>query len=183
MYKFILISGKAGAGKDTIARILNRKYGFKDYRYADNLKKILLFAGWDGKKDLRGRKLLQTVGGAFRRWDENFWVDRLIRDIVDDIDRGYDRFCIADVRHKNELFYFKDYIKKIVPDSKFVHIKVINTLSSLETREMDAETITDPSETSLDDITPDYYIYNTVKDNFEFLEIQLDSLIKNEFSD
>jgi len=183
MYKFILISGKAGAGKDTVAKVLNKKYGFKVYRYADHLKRVLLFAGWDGKKDLRGRKLLQYVGGAFRRWDENFWVDRLIRDIIDDMNEDYEKFCIADVRHKNELFYFKDYMKKIVPDSKFVHIKVINTLNSLETREMDAETITDPSETDLDDITADHYIYNTVKDDFGFLEIQLDSLIKNEFSD
>ena len=183
MYKFILISGKAGAGKDTVARILNRKYGFKDYRYADNLKKVLLFAGWDGKKDLRGRKLLQHVGRAFRKWDQNFWVDKLMKDIVDDIDKGYDKFCIADVRHKNELYYFKDYMKKIVPDSKFVYIRVISSTNLFETREMDKETLADSSETDLDDVTPDYIIYNTVKDNYDFLESQLESLIKSEFGD
>ena len=183
MYKFIMISGKAGSGKDTVADILKSKYGFRDYRYADSLKDILYYAGWDGKKDLRGRKLLQDVGKAFRKWDVNFWVDKLLNKIIEDIAQGYTRFTIADVRHENELYYFIEQIQKIKPKSKFIHIRIIGRTDVIEPREMDEETLNDISETGVDHITPDYYIYNTIKDNYKYLEEQLDTLIKNVFGE
>ena len=183
MRKFVLVSGKAGAGKDTVARILSEKHGFKDYRYADSLKEVLLHAGWDGRKDLRGRKLLQDVGRAFRRWDVNFWVDKLIRSVADDIGKGYDKFCIADVRHRNELFYFRNEVEKLAPDSEFVHVRVVGVLDLLKLREMDEETLGDVSETELDGVAPDYLIHNTVVGSYEFLEVQLDSLVKEILSD
>ena len=84
----ILISGKAGAGKDTAAGILNEHLRARENisvisGFADNLKSVLtsrLF-DWDGKKDDNGRKLLTEIGTDIahqidpflwsRRWLEN----------------------------------------------------------------------------------------------------------------
>lgn len=55
---FILLSGKAGAGKDTTANILRDKYGFIKHRYADSLKDVLLYAGWDGKKRFERKEVV-----------------------------------------------------------------------------------------------------------------------------
>jgi hypothetical protein len=180
---FILLSGKAGAGKDTTANILRDKYGFIKHRYADSLKDVLLYAGWDGKKDLRGRKLLQRVGKAFRDWDVNFWVDKLLMKVIDDIKKGHNKFCIADVRHENELIHFKNFIYERYPYSNIIYAKIYGPeLHGKIVREMDEETLNDISETGVDHIIPDVKIYNTIMGGFEFLEAQLDLLIEHIFS-
>lgn len=78
--------GKAGCGKGTVSdmiKSLRVASGFNDsvkiFPLAYELKRIALNEfGWDGEKDERGRKLLQTLGTECGRMygGENFWVDK-----------------------------------------------------------------------------------------------------------
>lgn len=141
------LTGLAGSGKDTVAVILDYEYGYRRLSFADPLKRLCLDMGWDGKKDDRGRKLLQTVGCAFRDYNSSFWVDRMhvSRELLS---REPDELLVwTDVRFKNEA----EYIQK----THFgVIVNVIRPDLSL------TETHLHVSETEQASIPASYRIYN-----------------------
>jgi hypothetical protein len=122
------LTGYAGAGKDTSAKILAERYGFRRYSFADKLRSFvyelnpLIIArgpddilvqlrdavdeyGWDFVKREYplARHYLQKAGVWFREHvDEDYWVR-----IVDDNMRsdGYPDAVITDVRFPNEVAY------------------------------------------------------------------------------
>lgn len=87
--RIILISGKAGSGKDTAAGIIKDNMitdGISEKRiliahFADLLKYIASkFFGWDGVKDENGRTLLQYLGtDVIRKKDKNFWTSFILK--------------------------------------------------------------------------------------------------------
>ena len=62
------ISGKAQHGKDTLAKILQQKYGGEITHFADLLKEQLKLIGWDGEKDEGGRTLLQKFSAPIKEY-------------------------------------------------------------------------------------------------------------------
>jgi hypothetical protein len=109
--KIILISGKAGSGKDTFANILKEEAKGKTLilHYADLLKYICkTYFGWNGEKDDYGRALLQKVGtDIVKSKKPTFWVDFII-DMVSFFDNEYDYFFVADCRFVEEITTFKN---------------------------------------------------------------------------
>lgn len=154
--KIICISGHAGAGKDTLASILKEKLEKQEQRVliihqADLLKFLcrLLFE-WDGQKDGRGRSLLQYVGtDVVRRKRPDFWVD-FLRDVFDLFGDNWDYALIPDCRFPNEISRLRD------AGYPTIHVRVERAVSSSLT---DAQK-THPSETALDDASPDYTVWN-----------------------
>lgn len=66
---FIGITGRAGAGKTTFANFLRDALAETEVRdrcgivpFAAPVKEIATKMGWDGKKDEKGRRLLQLIG-------------------------------------------------------------------------------------------------------------------------
>ena len=53
------LSGKKRVGKDTVGHWLEIKHEFTRVSFAELLKKQAKRDGWNGKKDEKGRKLLQ----------------------------------------------------------------------------------------------------------------------------
>lgn len=97
-----LLSGKMRAGKDTIADVLLTKNpSCVRIALADELKKIARECyGWDGKKDYKGRILLQRIGTECGRfYNENIWVNKVIEKIKQDMAKDY---VITDCRFVNE---------------------------------------------------------------------------------
>jgi hypothetical protein len=57
--------------------------------------------GWDGKKDEKGRKLLQDLGLVVRDYDPNYWIDSLMVEMwTNGPPSG--NFYVDDLRFKNE---------------------------------------------------------------------------------
>lgn len=107
--KVILISGKAEAGKTTTANIIKtfleergKKVACMSYgQYVKDTAKLIW--NWDGKKDKKGRELLQWCGtDIVRAQDPNFWVDSVIR-LAKVIDKHVDYLIIDDCRFLNEI--------------------------------------------------------------------------------
>lgn len=155
--KIVCISGKAQHGKDTTASLI--KEGLEQrgekvlvVHYADLLKYICrTFFGWDGKKDDRGRHILQYVGtDVIRQKAPNYWVDFLIN-FLEIFEDEWGWVLIPDTRFPNEVDLMRD---------KFgaTHIRVVrpNLVSPLT-----AEQQNHPSEVALDEFFPDYYIDNS----------------------
>lgn len=111
--KVVTISGRAGAGKDTFANMLKDKLERAGERvlithYADLVKYICTtFFDWDGKKDERGREMLQTVGtDIVRRQDPDYWV-RFVENIITFFP-VWDYILIPDARFENEIERMKE---------------------------------------------------------------------------
>lgn len=161
--KIIAISGKAQHGKDTTAGFLKSALEADGYKvqvahYADLLKYICKqFFGWNGQKDDAGRHILQYVGtDVIRTQKPDFWVDFIIS-MAELFPDTWDYLLIPDCRFPNEI----DRIKSVGLD--MVHLRVVReNFTSPLSQEQQAH----PSETALDNTTPDYWIINdgTLKD-------------------
>lgn len=78
-------SGKAGCGKGAASEIIKSLYYHVGiFPLAEDIKRIAKIEfNWDGNKDEKGRKLLQTLGTECGRMygGENFWVDKWVRKV------------------------------------------------------------------------------------------------------
>ena len=81
----VLISGKAGVGKSSLAKLIQERLDYMDGLVVRNVAlaspiKALCYnqLGWNGEKDSKGRKLLQDIGKAGRDYDEDTWVVKLL---------------------------------------------------------------------------------------------------------
>lgn len=159
MIKIFLISGKAESGKNTVADFIANHYTslnlegntlVKDFAFADEVKEIACRLGWDRRKDLKGRELLQQIGAWGRYYNKDFWVQKvanlMLRDITS-LNRKVKNiiFCITDVRYPNEV----SFIEKFFDGYKDVKVYKIRIERDKENH-LTVEQRNDSSETSLD---------------------------------
>lgn len=114
------LSGYAQSGKDTVADILVKEYGYKRLAFADNVRKVLYdlnpfvygeplqvrvdAEGWENaKKEPLVRILLQSLGEAVRKHISN---DAWIIATFSSMD-AESRYVIPDVRFTNEADIIK----------------------------------------------------------------------------
>ena len=147
----ILLSGHARAGKDTVADILEKNYGAQVFAFADSIKDIARKMGWDGKKDERGRKLLQTLGTEVgRAYNENVWVN----------------MCIAEMKQMQVLHNFTGFPKLfVVSDCRFPNEiervkQEFSNVFAVRIHRNTEEHMSHSSETALDDYEFDEEIFN-----------------------
>lgn len=184
-YNLICLSGKAGSGKDTVADYLYYNYDFPRYSFAHELKKLLIEAGWDKNKDIKGRRLLQQIGASFRNYNPYHWIDKLIKcnykfntEIV--MGKMYKNICLVDCRHTNEIVDFARRLEYHYPD--FHLRKQLNVCiegPNYAQREMNSETENDISETALNDFKFDYVIKND--GTLEDMYAKIDKMMYVEF--
>lgn len=113
--KIVCISGKAQHGKDTAAKLLEETLKAQGNRvliahYGDLVKYVCkTFFGWDGKKDEKGRTLLQRVGtDKIRAVSPDYWVDFIVS-ILDIFCDEWDYVLIPDTRFPNEYEIYETY--------------------------------------------------------------------------
>ena len=167
--RVISISGKAGAGKDTVGQVLKKKLEDQGYtvliaHYADLLKYICkTFFDWNGEKDEAGRSLLQYVGtDVVRKCHPNFWVDFLIQ-MFDLFGDSWDYVIIPDCRFPNELHKIRE------AGYHATHIRVTRDIES-GLNEGQQQHI---SEMAMDHETPDYIVPNngTIEDLYDAIQV------------
>lgn len=96
--RIVAFMGIAGSGKTTAATwFSNRCWLYKPFSFAAEVKAIALLMGWDGKKDEKGRQLLQDIGMAGRRYSKDIWVSKLEKRL-----EAEKYLVIDDVRFQNE---------------------------------------------------------------------------------
>lgn len=151
--KIILISGRIASGKstlgDSLVRVLSKtypKYIIKRHSFGHYVKEVAKRAfGWDGKKDCKGRRLLQVVGTeAGREYDSDIWVRRAYNNISNAFPP--DIVIFDDWRFENEYTYFLN--RKEIGD--------IYKIRTFRDEEVKSEHI---SEKSLPTLRKDFYDY------------------------
>lgn len=157
----IMISGKAGSGKDFIAdKIKNyledRNNKVLVIHFGDQLKFICeKYFNWDGKKDKNGRTLLQTVGTEeIRNWDPLYFVKSVMY-ILNMYDYYWDYVIIPDLRFINEYEITNRLFKtKTIRKSRTEYHTILTE-----------EQQKNQSETEMDNFSFDYYIndYNEIE--------------------
>lgn len=182
--KIILISGKSGNGKSTVASLFKKLLEEKDNKvliipFAKYLKQYLKeYYGWDGiTKDQNYREYAQVLGTDIIRKKLHkplFHVKRICEDIeiIGDL---FDYVIIDDCRFLNELTY---------TTSQFPHKTISVRIDRLNFKsELTKEQLEHPSETDLDDYENfDYTIW--AKEGLDRLmgeaERILDQMLKDE---
>ena len=154
------LSGKQRSGKDTVADYLVKKYNLKKIGFADELKKLAkeYFGFTDEeleKKQWNVREALQLLGNVGRLKNENFWVNKTLSNIDDNI-------VIKDVRYKNEA--------DILKQNGFILVRIE---SDRDIREKRGQLYNedDLSETDLDNYDFDFIIYNNGKKSMLYKQI------------
>ena len=136
--KIIAICGFQGSGKDTLANILIKKYGYKKLSFGGTVKDIAsIIFNWDRKmlegdskesrewrekvddwwskkleiKNLTPRYILQQIGtNLFRNnFHKDIWINCLEKKLID-----YDKVVITDCRFPNELKILNKYNATII---------------------------------------------------------------------
>lgn len=156
MEKIILISGKAESGKTLSAQIIKEKLEKVNKRvlivsFASYLKFIAkTYFDWDGKKDTKGRTLLQYLGtDIVRKKNPDFWV-KTVFDFIYTFEDEFDYFIADDTRFQNEI----DYFQNNDPFSYFsIRVERIGFENSLTEKQRNH-----PSETDLDNRKFDLYL-------------------------
>ena len=159
------ICGKAGTGKTVVADHLVKRYGYKRYAIADEVKRIAVRLFKMEKKD---RKLLQDIGFKMRKIRPTVWIDFFVDQI-----KGKDRIVVDDIRYPNEYEALKGEgfkIIRVVADREIC-------IKRLSKRDGTAavERLDDESETAMDDVK----IENILDGNqpLEEMLTQLDKLL------
>ncbi|MGB9848841.1 MAG: AAA family ATPase [Moorellaceae bacterium] len=168
----LLLMGKAGSGKDTAARYLVERYGFRRYAFADKLKEVargLWPEEFEGGR--KPRRLLQEFGTLVRSFDPLVWVRYVLREVEAG---GADRVVVSDGRLLDEY--------RACREAGFTVVRVdcppVERARRLVERDGVAlcpEEEAHPSEKELDTVPPDFVLDNS--GGFEDLYKQIDDLM------
>lgn len=85
--KIFVIAGVSGSGKGEVSRLIKEFYTYKlensvitEYsKYLKGFAKEL--SDWDGNPNTKPRKNLQELGDKVRRFDNKFFINRMIEDL------------------------------------------------------------------------------------------------------
>ena len=109
----VLISGKAGAGKTTVANFMKRSLPPESVglvgSFASSIKTIAREMGWNDVKDEEGRRLLQQLGNFGREYNKDVWVELMMQN-VERLTHpyGFDFLFVDDWRFPNEEGWFEN---------------------------------------------------------------------------
>lgn len=165
--KIIGVSGKAECGKSTACKQVDKN---KIIPLAKRMKEQAMMLGWDGKKDEKGRRLLQEISWPVKHY---FGIDIYAKWCYEQaLEKQLDILLVDDVRMMAEVNYFKQLEKDgLIEKFVLVRIKRPGHISKLT-----KEQLQDISETELDNYSFDYIIVND--SSIEELGNKLKEIIK-----
>jgi len=156
--KFVLLTGYAGSGKDTVGSVF-QKYGYKRYAVADMLKyysaekhgfEFILTQTQEGKSSLFNNKTVRQYlidDAAILKKEHNdpsYWIKPLVELIITD---GVQNIVITDWRYNAEI----THIYESFPHAEIVTVRIVRG---------SIIPLLDDSEHELDNYTVDFTIQN-----------------------
>lgn len=179
----ILISGKAGSGKDFLAEkikeFLEVNYNLKGYviHFADALKMVCTqIYKWDGFKGENGRNLLQTVGTDIaQKNNKTIWAD-IVCSIIKGFKSEFNFVIIPDARFRHEILRIRDTFNS--DSDKIFTVRIY--FSPNEENQLTDEQKQHSSETDLDKESFDFY-FNNKSHNIANFYYQLYQLVEAYF--
>ena len=116
--RIFLIAGKAGSGKNEVAKLIKEYYIYKLEEcaitsYSKYIKNFALeLTNWDGTESNKPRDFMQRLGDDMRKNDPNFLVSNMNKDIT--IYQKYvENVVISDVRMPNEIEEIKNSFENV----------------------------------------------------------------------
>ena len=170
----ILISGKMGSGKTTLAEWLQKKYGFKIYKFAHVIYDFINRLGIP-----KNRVLMQKFGDTIRAYDENFFARTTINLIVQD---NYPLVVIDDWRYINE---YEEAQKLIYAGYNLVTVNLQCDFEVIKNRliekygEFSEEYLQHETEKNLDSFDKYDYVFDTTHHTAESIEQVADAIIQD----
>lgn len=168
------ISGKAEHGKTTSANILKKaieevydtsKLKVGIISLAESLKESAKAVGWDGLKDVKGRRLLQELSWPIKHYHgENCYARWLVKKAEN---QKLDIVIVDDVRMYAEVEYFTEDCAKSGHETMLIRINRPNYVSQLTDEQKK-----DLSETQLDTYSRFAFVFEN-SDSLEELEESL----------
>jgi hypothetical protein len=159
--KVYLVVGKARNGKDTVAQIAmqelqKRGVSCTHLAFASLLKKQAEAVGWDGKKDQKGRTLLQHLGDVAKEYHGNdYYAGNTLGEVL--VDNEHNVFFITDCRFKEEVNLFKT--------CGLISTVMVRVIRPGFKSDLSEEQQNHKSEIDLDDVKEDYLILNDSDEN------------------
>lgn len=155
--RIFLVAGKAGSGKNEVAKLIKEYYIYKLEEcaitsYSKYIKNFCLeLTDWDGTPGNKPREFMQSLGDKIRGIDPEYFTSNMIRDI--DVYKEYvNNLVIADVRMPNEIEKIRENYDEVYA------IYVVNQFGSSKLSLKEQAHIT---ETALEEYTDfDYTIAN-----------------------
>lgn len=146
--RVIAICGPKRSGKDTIAKHITEKYGYKHFKIAENLKSVcgLLFGfsheqmeddskdKVDPKYNISPRQAMQFVGTEMMQYKiqellpnvgRNFWINLLLQNT-----KNESHIVISDMRFLHEYEALRRYDLFVIQVFKDLHIQTLDNHSS-----------------------------------------------------
>ena len=187
--KIIMISGKAGSGKDTIANF------FKDELIASNKRVLVMhfadlvkyyatqYFNWDGEKNEAGRNLLQEIGTTVMRGRyPEYWAE-IIGKFIDAYTipehSFFDYILIPDWRFINEYEVVYDYAA--IQNNETITIRIERYDDAglkWKNPNMTSDQLNHISECELDNFAFNWIIEN--RGTLEDLKNSVDEILKGE---
>lgn len=111
--KIIILSGKAGSGKSSIAKIINNYKESIILSYASYIKEVAKnVLNWNGSEEDKPRDFLQQFGDEIKKINPDLLINRVIEDIKV-YSYFYELIIISDARFEREIKCIKDNFKKV----------------------------------------------------------------------
>lgn len=128
MNNLVLICGKAGSGKNTLADLIKKHL---DTEPTGKVREKTLIRGnaqsvkdeaikkhnWNGEKDAKGRQLLLDITEEGYKKDKFYWEDMTFTEAImykEFTNKYCDYLIIPDWRYANTLEYFKDRFDNVL---------------------------------------------------------------------
>ncbi len=111
--KIFLVAGKAGSGKNEVAKLIKEYYIYKHEKavithFSKYLKNFAVeLTDWDGNPNTKPRVFLQELGAKIRKLDKDFLINYMLDDLVL-YEEYVDNVIISDVRLPLEIERIKE---------------------------------------------------------------------------
>ena len=106
--RIFLVAGKAGSGKNEVAKIIKSYYIYKLQEcaitsYSKYIKNFVFeLTDWNGSNETKPRDFMQELADKIRNYDPDYFTRNMLRDI-NIYEQYVQNLVIADVRMPNEI--------------------------------------------------------------------------------